>query len=201
MNSEVTNCKDVDENGNETPAPKPAEIIAVWDFSNITKTSELTTNMKNPKDTEGKVVTGLELSYSSPGCGEDPKAATLKLVQGKDGKLGALGTDAFVSQCDLAKKEDYRAGTFVITGSITGKMITKVTFNVMGAGREISYGKGSAPSSELSTEFISSDTLWENKELVFETPVSSLDMHIAPIGNGDVGMKAMRLDDIIVYAQ
>ena len=201
MNSEVTNCKDVDENGNETPAPKPAEIIAVWDFSNITKTSELTTNMKNPKDTEGKVVTGLELSYSSPGCGEDPKAATLKLVQGKDGKLGALGTDAFVSQCDLAKKEDYRAGTFVITGSITGKMITKVTFNVMGAGREISYGKGSAPSSESSTKFISSDTLWENKELVFETPVSSLDMHIAPIGNGDVGMKAMRLDDIIVYAQ
>lgn len=200
MNSEVTNCKDVDENGNETPAPKPAEIVAVWDFSNITKTSELK-NMKYPKDTEGNEVTSLNLAFVNTGCDNlKEKVATPKLVQGKDGTLGAVGTDATFSHCDSAMKEDYRAGTFVITGSIDSKKITKVTFNVMGAGREISYGKGSAPS-ESSTKFISSDTLWENKEVVFEEPQSTLNMHIAPIGNGDVGMKAMRLDDIIVYAQ
>lgn len=199
MNSEVKACKD-NEDSTEV-VEKPQQAVAIWDFSGIAKTSEIPTKMVHPKDTEGKDVTDLELSYSNPDCGEDnPKAARLKLVQGKDGKVGALGTDAFVSQCDSAMKEDYRAGTFVITGSITDKKITKVTFNVMGAGREISYGKGSAPS-KSSTTFISSDTLWENKEVVFETPVSSLDMHIAPIGNGDVGMKAMRLDDIIVYAQ
>lgn len=200
MNSEVKACKDTEDS--TEVVEKPQQAVAIWDFSNITKTNEIVDKMVHPKNTEGNEVTSLNLAFVNTGCDDlKEKVATLKLVQGKDGKLGALGTDAFVSQCDLAKKEDYRAGTFVITGSITGKMITKVTFNVMGAGREISYGKGSAPSSELSTEFISSDTLWENKELVFETPVSSLDMHIAPIGNGDVGMKAMRLDDIIVYAQ
>lgn len=198
MNSEVKACKDTEDS---EVVEKPQQAVAIWDFSGIAKTSEILTKMEHPKNTEGNDETGLTLSYSNPDCGEDnPKAATLKLVQGKDGKLGAVGTDAFVSHCDSNMKEDYRAGTFVIKGSITGKMITKVTFNVMGAGREISYGKGSAPS-ESSTKFISSDTLWENKEVVFETPVSSLDMHIAPIGNGDVGMKAMRLDDIIVYAQ
>lgn len=200
MNSEVTNCKDVDENGNETPAPKPAEIVAVWDFSNITKTSELT-NMKYPKDTEGNEVTSLNLAFVNTGCDDlKEKVATLKLVQGKDGKLGALGTDATFAECRNDMKEDYRAGKFVLTGTIPNKKITKVTFNVMGAGREISYGIQGAPS-ESSTKFISSDTLWENKEVVFEKPESTLNMHIAPIGNGDVGMKAMRLDDIIVYAQ
>ncbi len=199
MNSEVKACKDTEDS--TEVVEKPQQAVAIWDFSGIAKTSEIVDKMVHPKNTEGNDETGLTLSYSNPDCGEDnPKAATLKLVQGKDGKLGALGTDAFVSQCDSAMKEDYRAGTFVITGEITDKKITKVTFNVMGAGREISFGKGSAPS-KSSTKFISSDTLWENKELVFETPVSSLDMHIAPIGNGDVGMKAMRLDDIIVYAQ
>ena len=198
MNSEVKACKDTEDS---EVVEKPQQAVAIWDFSGIAKTSEILTKMEHPKNTEGNDETGLTLSYSNPDCGEDnPKAATLKLVQGKDGKLGAVGTDAFVSHCDSNMKEDYRAGTFVIKGSITGKMITKVTFNVMGAGREISYGKGSAPS-ESSTTFISSDTLWENKEVVFEKPESTLNMHIAPIGNGDVGMKAMRLDDIIVYAQ
>lgn len=200
MNSEVKACKDTEDS--TEVVEKPQQAVAIWDFSNITKTNEIVDKMVHPKNTEGNEVESLKLAFVNTGCDNlKEKVAMLKLVQGKDGKVGALGTDAFVSQCDLAKKEDYRAGTFVITGSITGKMITKVTFNVMGAGREISYGKGSAPSSESSTKFISSDTLWENKELVFETPVSSLNMHIAPIGNGDVGMKAMRLDDIIVYAQ
>ena len=199
MNSEVKACKDTEDS--TEVVEKPQQAVAIWDFSNITKTNEIVDKMVHPKNTEGNEVESLKLAFVNTGCDNlKEKVAMLKLVQGKDGKVGALGTDAFVSQCDSAMKEDYRAGTFVITGSITDKKITKVTFNVMGAGREISFGKGSAPS-KSSTTFISSDTLWENKELVFETPVSSLNMHIAPIGNGDVGMKAMRLDDIIVYAQ
>lgn len=199
MNSEVKACKDTEDS--TEVVEKPQQAVAIWDFSNITKTNEIVDKMVHPKNTEGNEVTSLNLAFVNTGCDDlKEKVATLKLVQGKDGKLGALGTDATFAECRNDMKEDYRAGKFVLTGTIPNKKITKVTFNVMGAGREISYGIQGAPS-ESSTKFISSDTLWENKEVVFEKPESTLNMHIAPIGNGDVGMKAMRLDDIIVYAQ
>ena len=191
MNTEVTECKNSE--NDKDPVPKPAVPIASWTFENVTTTKDLQDSLRSgmkARDKDGKDV---ELTLTYYGCEEENAKA--KLVLGSDGALGAVGTDAIVATCDSSEAP---AGYFVISGQVAGKKITRITFNVMGSGREISYGKGDDPNA-LTGGFISSETLWENKSLEFDAGADSINMIIAPTGNGVVGMKAMRIDDIIVY--
>lgn len=187
MNTEVTECKN---SGNAKPVPKPAVPIASWTFENVTTTKDLREGLQNGLVSKDG---GSELKLSYKTC--SGTKAQAKLVLGSDGALGAVGTDAIVATCDSSEAP---AGYFVISGQVAGKKITRITFNVMGSGREISYGKGDDPNA-LTGGFISSETLWENKSLEFDAGADSINMIIAPTGNGVVGMKAMRIDDIIVY--
>lgn len=196
MNTEVTECKNSE--NDKDPVPKPAVVIASWTFENVTTTTTLQESLKNgmkASDKDGEGVNGLTLTYENgDGCKEENAKA--KLVLGSDGALGAVGTDAIVATCDSSNDP---GGYFVISAQVAGKKITRITFKVMGAGRDIKFGQGSELSDVLKSDPIrTSDTLWEDMSIDV-TEGGGTNIYIAPTGNGVVGMKAMRIDDIIVY--
>ncbi len=198
MNSEVVGCKD-SEDATEAEAQKTvAEQLAVWDFRTYTKLADLKNDLTGGGAScddcpIGDV--GMKVTFKSDtGCG----SADVKLVQGSDGKLGAVGTNATVSEC--GKDSNDKAGRIVVQGKAPEYKITKITFNVLGAGRKIGYGlEGKTPS----TSYNSPENTWNNRTL--EISDGQLDygeeftFYVGPTGNATADMPAMRIDDIIVY--
>lgn len=195
MNSEVTNCKDVDDSGNEVVAPKPAVIVASWRFDGVSKTNELNDAMKNATY-EGANTGTLKLTFEKP-CNEE---ASYKLVTGSDGALGAIGTDANASDCK--QSSDLKKGYLKISGNVDKMEITRVTFNVMGAGRKIVFGEGDKIE-QTSNLTATSDTAWQSMSIDIEDG-KNLNVYIAPAFDTktqETFDKLMRIDDIVIYAR
>lgn len=195
MNSEVTNCKDVDDSGNEVVAPKPAVIVASWRFDGVSKKNELDDAMKNATF-EGGYTGELKLTFVEP-CNEK---ASYKLVTGSDGALGAIGTDANASDCK--QSSDLKKGYLKISGNVDKMEITRVTFNVMGAGRKIVFGEGDGID-QKSNLTATSDTAWQNMSIDINGG-NKLNVYIAPAFDTktqETFDKLMRIDDIVVYAR
>lgn len=119
---------------------------------------------------------GITLSYHCDG-------ALIKMVAGKDGALGALGTQAVAGSSDNC----YFA--------INGNNITKVTFNAFGNERVIHYG-----SNDKNDKVETSASDWHS--LTANNP--SNELKIWPTADDkksskENDYKAMRLDDIVVY--
>lgn len=195
MNSEVTNCKDVDDSGNEVVAPKPAVIVASWRFDGVSKKNELDDAMKNATF-EGGYTGELKLTFVEP-CNEK---ASYKLVTGSDGALGAIGTDANASDCK--QSSDLKKGYLKISGNVDKMEITRVTFNVMGVGRKIVFGEGDEID-QKSNLTATSDAAWQNMSIDIEDG-KNLNVYIAPAFDTktqETFDKLMRIDDIVVYAR
>lgn len=195
MNSEVTNCKDVDDSGNEVVAPKPAVIVASWKFDGVSKTNELDKAMENATY-EGAQTGTLKLTFEKP-CTEN---ASYKLVIGSDGALGAIGTDANASDCK--QSSDLKKGYLKISGNVNKMEITRVTFNVMGAGRKIVFGEGDEID-QKSNLTATSDTAWQNMSIDISGG-KELNVYIAPAFDTktqETFDKLMRIDDIVIYAR
>lgn len=195
MNSEVTNCKDVDDSGNEVVAPKPAVIVASWKFDGVSKTNELDKAMENATY-EGAQTGTLKLTFEKP-CTEN---ASYKLVIGSDGALGAIGTDANASDCK--QSSDLKKGYLKISGNVDKMEITRVTFNVMGAGRKIVFGEGDKIE-QTSNLTATSDTAWQSMSIDIEDG-KNLNVYIAPAFDTktqETFDKLMRIDDIVIYAR
>lgn len=195
MNSEVTNCKDVDDSGNEVVAPKPAVIVASWRFDGVSKKNELDDAMKNATF-EGGYTGELKLTFVEP-CNEK---ASYKLVTGSDGALGAIGTDANASDCK--QSSDLKKGYLKISGNVDKMEITRVTFNVMGAGRKIIFGEGDKIE-QTSNLTATSDAAWQNMSIDISGG-NKLNVYIAPAFDTktqETFDKLMRIDDIVIYAR
>ena len=195
MNSEVTNCKDVDDSGNEVVAPKPAVIVASWRFDGVSKKNELDDAMKNATF-EGGYTGELKLTFVEP-CNEK---ASYKLVTGSDGALGAIGTDANASDCK--QSSDLKKGYLKISGNVDKMEITRVTFNVMGVGRKIVFGEGDEID-QKSNLTATSDAAWQNMSIDIEDG-KNLNVYIAPAFDTktqETFDKLMRIDDIVIYAR
>lgn len=195
MNSEVTNCKDVDDSGNEVVAPKPAVIVASWRFDGVSKKNELDDAMKNATF-EGGYTGELKLTFVEP-CNEK---ASYKLVTGSDGALGAIGTDANASDCK--QSSDLKKGYLKISGNVDKMEITRVTFNVMGVGRKIVFGEGDEID-QKSNLTATSDAAWLNMSIDIEDG-KNLNVYIAPAFDTktqETFDKLMRIDDIVIYAR
>lgn len=195
MNSEVTNCKDVDDSGNEVVAPKPAVIVASWRFDGVSKKNELDDAMKNATF-EGGYTGELKLTFVEP-CNEK---ASYKLVTGSDGALGAIGTDANASDCK--QSSDLKKGYLKISGNVDKMEITRVTFNVMGVGRKIVFGEGDEID-QKSNLTATSDAAWQNISIDIEDG-KNLNVYIAPAFDTktqETFDKLMRIDDIVIYAR
>lgn len=195
MNSEVTNCKDVDDSGNEVVAPKPAVIVASWRFDDVSKKNELDDAMKNATF-EGGYTGELKLTFVEP-CNEK---ASYKLVTGSDGALGAIGTDANASDCK--QSSDLKKGYLKISGNVDKMEITRVTFNVMGVGRKIVFGEGDEID-QKSNLTATSDAAWQNMSIDIEDG-KNLNVYIAPAFDTktqETFDKLMRIDDIVIYAR
>lgn len=195
MNSEVTNCKDVDDSGNEVVAPKPAVIVASWKFDGVSKMNELDKAMENATY-EGTNTGTLKLTFEKP-CSEN---ASYKLVTGSDGALGAIGTDANASDCK--QSSDLKKGYLKISGNVDKMEITRVTFNVMGVGRKIVFGEGDEID-QKSNLTATSDTAWQNMSIDIEDG-KILNVYIAPAFDTktqETFDKLMRIDDIVIYAR
>ena len=195
MNSEVTNCKDVDDSGNEVVAPKPAVIVASWKFDGVSKTNELDKAMENATY-EGAQTGTLKLTFEKP-CNEK---ASYKLVTGSDGALGAIGTDANASDCK--QSSDLKKGYLKISGNVDKMEITRVTFNVMGVGRKIVFGEGDEID-QKSNLTATSDAAWQNMSIDIEDG-KNLNVYIAPAFDTktqETFDKLMRIDDIVIYAR
>lgn len=195
MNSEVTNCKDVDDSGNEVVAPKPAVIVASWRFDGVSKKNELDKAMENATF-EGGYTGELKLTFVEP-CNEK---ASYKLVTGSDGALGAIGTDANASDCK--QSSDLKKGYLKISGNVDKMEITRVTFNVMGAGRKIIFGEGDKIE-QTSNLTATSDAAWQNMSIDISGG-NKLNVYIAPAFDTktqETFDKLMRIDDIVIYAR
>lgn len=195
MNSEVTNCKDVDDSGNEVVAPKPAVIVASWRFDGVSKTNKLDEAMENATY-EGANTGTLKLTFENP-CTEK---ASYKLVTGSDGALGAIGTDANASDCK--QSSDLKKGYLKISGNVDKMEITRVTFNVMGVGRKIVFGEGDEID-QKSNLTATSDAAWQNMSIDIEDG-KNLNVYIAPAFDTktqETFDKLMRIDDIVIYAR
>lgn len=195
MNSEVTNCKDVDDSGNEVVAPKPAVIVASWRFDGVSKTNKLDEAMENATY-EGANTGTLKLTFENP-CTEK---ASYKLVTGSDGALGAIGTDANASDCK--QSSDLKKGYLKISGNVDKMEITRVTFNVMGVGRKIVFGEGDKIE-QTSNLTATSDAAWQNMSIDIEDG-KNLNVYIAPAFDTktqETFDKLMRIDDIVIYAR
>lgn len=206
MNREVDNCKMSDD---APAAPPAAVIIASQNFNTYSTTKALQTAFENesgiafcnPDKLETKdgeetkanceELPGLKIHFVS----ESGTKAALKAVQGPDGNVGAVGTDAAIHRCESSC--ELKTGYFRISGAVAGQKITKITFQVMGAGRDISFG--SDTSNLNSNKYASTESTWETKEITFDNGVPSVDAFIAPAGNAADWMKVMRIDDIVVY--
>ena len=197
MNSEVVGCKDSEEEGAK-PQPVAAEQLAVWNFDTSAKLAELQAALNEGKRCdvcpEGVDIRVFFDSDTGTGC----TAAQVKLVQGSDGKLGAVGTNATVSEC--GSESDGIAGKILVKGKAANYKITKITFNVLGAGRRIGYG---LEGKNVSTSYNSPENTWDNRTLEIADGQlgygESFTFYVGPTGNATADMPAMRIDDIIVY--
>lgn len=198
MNSEVVGCKDSEEEGAK-PQPVAAEQLAVWNFGKYAKLAELKSALNEgvPCDVCPIGDVGMKVTFDSD-TGTDCSAADVKLVQGSDGKLGAVGTNATVSECGT--ESDGKAGRILVKGKADGYKITKITFNVLGAGRRIGYG---LEDKTVSTSYNSPENTWDNRTLEIADGQlnygESFTFFVGPTGNATADMPAMRIDDIIVY--